>query len=399
MKVAIIIPDRPAEIGGGYTFDLELFQSLLKLVDETKHEFVILSKWEAIADTGLPDTSSSRLTFVPYSSIFKLERAKYALKMRSSMARSLWRKNRRLERFLRREKVEFVWFFGGSTITTEIPYMTVVWDLQHRLQPYFPEVSEKGIWEARESIYSRHLQRAAIIITGNGTGKKEIERFYQIPPERIRLLPHMTPSFALEPPAEHLNVLEKYKIPERFLFYPAQFWPHKNHVNLLLALKMLSEKYDLDFPLVFVGSDRNNLIHVKETISELGMQSRVHILGFVPQDDLIALYRQAFALTYVSLFGPENLPPLEAFALGCPVIAVNVPGAKEQLGDAALIAERDDPESIALQIKRLADEPGLATGLREKGRARAERWTSDDFIKSVFQILNEFEYYRRCWGH
>jgi glycosyltransferase involved in cell wall biosynthesis len=74
--------------------------------------------------------------------------------------------------------------------------------------------------------------------------------------------------------------------------------------------------------MVFTGSDKGNAGHVFGKINELGLHDQVHMLGFVPREDLRALYSKA-------------LSPREAFTLGCPVIASRIPGAEEQLGDAA----------------------------------------------------------------
>jgi glycosyltransferase involved in cell wall biosynthesis len=145
----------------------------------------------------------------------------------------------------------------------------------------------------------------------------------RISQERVHILPHPTPACAL-------NASQKTKLPDGlepgYLFYPAQFWAHKNHVNLLLALKQLSDQGKV-IQLVLTGSDYGNLLHIEKTISELGLQNQVRTLGFVSNEELVAFYQNALALTYVSFFGPENLPPLEAFALGCPVIAARVDGA------------------------------------------------------------------------
>ena len=155
------------------------------------------------------------------------------------------------------------------------------------------------------------------------------------------------------------SVREKYGITGDYLFYPAQFWSHKNHVNLLLALELLQSSLRRPLSVVFVGPDHGNLAHVKATVDRLGLADRVQFLGFVPREDLIDLYRQAFALSYVTFFGPENLPPLEAFALGCPVIASEVSGAREQLQDAVLFVDPTSPEQIAEAVVRLASEEGL----------------------------------------
>ena len=80
------------------------------------------------------------------------------------------------------------------------------------------------------------------------------------------------------------------------------------------------------------------------------MQKQIKILGFVKREELIALYENAMALVYATYFGPENLPPLEAFALGCPVIASSVPGSEEQIGDCALLFDPSDHSKLAEHI-------------------------------------------------
>src|SRR5262249_3767166 len=113
--------------------------------------------------------------------------------------------------------------------------------------------------------------------------------------------------------------------------------------------------------------------------------------------DLVALYRNAFVMTYVSLFGPDNLPPLEAMALGCPVIASNVSGSEEQLGDVALRVDASRPEAIAAAIKSVHDDPSLRARLVAAGSVRARAFTGDHFIRGVFEILDELVPFIRCW--
>ena len=121
-------------------------------------------------------------------------------------------------------------------------------------------------------------------------------------------------------------------------------------------------------------------------------------LGFVSQNELVDLYRNALTLTYVSYFGPENLPPLEAFALGCPVIAANVNGAAEQLGDAALFIDPNSPEEIADAIQTMHTDKHLRGELVMRGLTRAQSWTGENFVRGVFSILDDFETIRRSWG-
>ena len=194
-----------------------------------------------------------------------------------------------------------------------------------------------------------------------------------------------------------VDVRGKYGLSQPFLFYPAQFWAHKNHVTLLHALALL-RKQGREIDLVFSGSDKGNRAHCENVTRELGVTPFVHYLGFVPDDDLIALYRQASALAYVSFGGPENLPPLEAFALGCPVLASDIPGAREQLGECAIYLDPCSAQNIASACQQVLDDGGLRARLIAAGRVRAQKWTGTDFVRGVFGILDDIEPIRRTWG-
>src|SRR5439155_21798789 len=139
-----------------------------------------------------------------------------------------------------------------------------------------------------------------------------------------------------------------------------------------------------------VGSDKGGLDHVHRDARELGVADRVHVLGFVAEDDLAALYRGAHALLYLSFFGPENLPPLEALALRCPVVCADVPGMSLQLGDAVLFVSPVDPGAIAAGVRRLED-VALRAELTARGRRLAEHRSPRDYVTRVLEELSEFE--------
>lgn len=406
MRVGIFAGTQIPELGGGYTFESQVLATLLQFAPHSNHKFVLYTFSQDIPE----DISYPHIQIISLARCFKERTFQERLlsKIRqtaSSISRKrhsnpfkmeVWQKF--VFDYLLKNNTDITLSLSPYCLTMELPYITVVWDLQHRLQPYFPEVSTAGEWENREQSYTKMLQRASFIITGTQTGKAEIEQFYQVPSTRIKVLPLPTPHFALNSPqCDEKRVLEKYSLTKNYLFYPAQFWSHKNHIGLLLAVKWLRDKYNLVFPVVFSGSDKGNQIYIRQRVAELDLSQQVHFLGFVPQEDLIALYRNAFALTFLSFFGPDNLPPLEAFAIGCPVIASNVSGAQEQLGDAALLVDPKNTEQIARAIKSLWDNTTLRQSLVQRGLLRATKWTTQDYVKGLFSILDEFEAIRRCW--
>jgi glycosyltransferase involved in cell wall biosynthesis len=407
MKVGVFLEGKHSEeIGGGYTIEREILNSLLKWAENSNHTIVLCSQ-----DPEPPSEifSVKNVDFVSFHRNLKerfrskVSRTIVPILQKLQHPRSHFSVRGWYEKFmlscLVAKGVNFILYLSPFyTPIMDLPYIVILWDLEYRYQPYFPEVSVEGLWDAFEHLHKMCLIRASTIITGTEVGKAQVQLVYQIPKERIKVLPFPTPSFALNAPLKDDLQIRKYNLPENYLFYPAQFWAHKNHFGLLLAVKLLRDKYNLIFPVVFTGSDRGNESYIKKIVTELELCEQVHFLGFVPREDLISLYRKSFALTYLTYFGPDNLPPLEAMALGCPVVASKVSGAVEQYGDAVLLVEPQKTEQIALAIKSLWDDATLRQTLIQRGLTRAHQWTAKDYVKSLFEIMDDFEMIRSCWS-
>lgn len=295
-------------------------------------------------------------------------------------------------------QIDFVWFTSLYYEPVEVPFATTVWDLGHRQLPWFPELSLSGwTFEQREQHYRQVLPRASIVVIGNAVGARAIREFYQIPPQNICEIPLPVDAAALRGPDADPAVLEPFGLqPGGYLLYPAQFWPHKNHVTLvdmLLALRASGRALKL----VFCGSDKGNRVHVEECVRQRGLQDSVLFTGFIDAALLQQLYRHAFALVFASLLGPDNLPPLEAMALGCPVVCAAYEGAHEQLGEAALLFEPLQAAAAAACVVRLEDAQ-LREQLRRRGLELVAQRSPDEYIRRVNAALDGFAATRRLWG-
>lgn len=398
MKVGIFLSGSLKESGGGYTYEQEIFQATLQLANTTTHSYTVFCTEDIPRQIRRYLGENIQFIRIPKNNFFVRILEQLFLSFSVHPLDILYFKFLPLQDEIRKNNIDFMVFLNPIHEIVDIPSITPVWDLQHRLQPWFPEVSENGEWEKREKYYQKVLRRSSIILTGTTTGQEEISRLYNIPLNNIRIIPLPTPSDVLAYQKErNSGDIQKFHLGGDYLLYPAQFWPHKNHVACIQALKILHHQYHRRISLVFVGSDKKNLSYVQNYSAGENMSEFVHILGFIPRQDLIVLYQNAFALVFPTFFGPDNIPPLEAFALRCPIIASKVSGADEQLGDAALLFDPHNPKEIADAVEFLYSSPTSRAEYIAKGSIRATHWTSDDYARTIFSLLDEFEYTRRCW--
>lgn len=361
MRVGIFVSNADKLIGGGATYEQSILKYLLNC--QTEHKFYFFSYSEV-----------TNLNLSPNKHFQKIDK-------------DIPEQN--LNYFCKKYNIDIIWYINLYYEETNCPYIVTTWDLQHRLQPYFPELIYTGWpWRFRESFYKNSLPGAAYIFAGNEEFKSQITRFYGISDDRIIVNPLFTSDFYFETESSiQINDYGKY------IFYPAQFWPHKNHIRLLYAMKKLDNEYKL----ILTGSDKGNLEYIKTKINELDLQDRVIYKGFVSDSELKQLYKFAHALVFPSYFGPDNIPPLEAMAMKCPVIYSDVPGHKEQLKDCALYFDPNSEDEIVKQVLKLEDQ-GYRNQLIDKAYKLVSTRTVNNYMSKFFDILDKYKKIRETWG-
>ena len=384
MKIGLFLPQDVPETGGGFTFRDELATNLMSLVptlSDGRHEASVLR---------LPNIKDKNRSLVDK---VKLLPSAILRRMRLSQEDRVL-----LEKKIDCSGVDLLWFIDSHVMDTDLPYFVTVFDLQHRLQPWFPEVSSKGTWEYREQLYSKLLQRAAYIISGSPEGSDEVRNFYGIPDFRRHVIPLPTPSAAF---AEEVNSRNSDMpiVDGEYFYYPAQIWPHKNHQNLFAAWRILKEKTGANCPtLVLSGANKGYQDVLINTIEEFGISDCCRYLGFVESQAVYEIMAGAQGLVFPTLFGPDNIPPLEAMAIGVPVILSDLPGCRAMYGDAVTYVDPLDPFSIAIGVERVLHlAPLLRQEMIKTGIEYANGRTITTYIEKIVSLLDSFESYRKCW--
>lgn len=347
--------------------------------------------WEVVAAHAHPAWAcylkelSPRVATIPVRS--GMDEAFFRTLLRVGFPAVTWRKIAAnlhpLAKALLRQQCDFWLFPGQEYLAYAVPTRTigVVHDLMHRYEPQFPEVSALGLYRRRENHYKNLCNFASAILVDSEVGRNHVLDAYEPSANKVYVLPYAAPDY----PGHEQKQFDTL-LPAKFIFYPAQFWKHKNHVRLLHALAEARIEIP-DLHLVLSGSPKNAYKEVASAITHLGLRSHVHLLGYVPDAAMPELYRRAIALVMPTFFGPTNIPPLEAMALGCPVIVSRIYGMTAQLGAAAEYVDPGSVSSIAAAIIRLSRDEPRRNELIEAGFRRSAELSQQQFNHRFAQIL------------
>ena len=404
LRLAVII-DHIIETGGG--FQQALNSSLMinkKAKDICEPIFIVLHK-SNIKVLKEYKLYAVYLKISLFTKLILLLKSKIHFPDNMSWMNSIFLVNS-LEKFFRKLNIDLIYFTSPSALPKYIfsyNFIYTLWDLSHRDDVEFPEIRENFVFERREARYETILPKATTILVDSEVGASNVVRRYGVDKDRVLVMPFSPAENSYITDMDYNNnfidIKKKYNISTDYVFYPAQFWSHKNHVYILRGIKYLEKSYGVQLSAIFAGSDKGNKSHVLKVVNNLGLANRVIFTGFVSNEEMPYLYRQAFALTMPSYFGPTNLPPMEAFQLGVPVIYGDINGAKEQLGDAAILVDLKNEITFANALISLQDK-SLRKKMIDKGHKQLEYINSKrDIADSTFKsILCEYKIRRQSWG-
>jgi glycosyltransferase involved in cell wall biosynthesis len=382
--------------GGGFQYELTVAK-LLKRHENAKYKYIFFAKEKKtcayLESIGLDSLLYSESFLQKIHKVLCRSRLIYPLLKTFGLHLSS------LDRLLDKNDVDLVYFLSPnykSPYLSRFNFITTVWDLSHRDFMEFPEVSWHKEFETREELFSQYLKKAVAVIADSPIGKLNLLRRYGLDPGRIYILPFL-PSYATHLDNKAINIKQKYGIVSDYVFYPAQFWAHKNHIYILDALRILKDEYDIKISAIFSGTDKGNLAYIKNKTQEFGLSRQVIFSGFVPAEEIGSLYRQALALVMPTYFGPTNIPPLEAFHIGCPVCYSDIEGARDQVQDAAFLIDLNDPMTLVEHLLILQFQPQTVAEKIKKGKELVSAWQEDDFWHQIELIFKAYAIKQRCW--
>src|SRR5882762_1244556 len=275
------------------------------------------------------------------------------------------------------------------------PYVMTVHDM---LEHMSRAREQSGFWRSLHfQTTKRVLEGAARIFAVSNFTRNEIEKLFEIPPDKVEVVYNAIDERFLHghaTPADRDLIARRYQVTYPFLLYAGRISPHKNVVRMIEAFSALKTELEKDqaYPdlkLIIIGDDVSGNPDLRRTVIRSGVQNDVRFLGFVPIEVLRIFYDSARIFVFPSLYEGFGLPPLEAMAHGTPVVTSNVSSLPEVTGNAALLVNPENAFEIQRALQRALLDPILRARMKQRGYDQAQRFSWTTSVKRILAIYGE----------
>ena len=245
------------------------------------------------------------------------------------------------------------------------------------------------------------VKRATKIIVPTKWWKKELVKRYRLAPGKVAVIYEgVEKKFKIKDLKFKIDVLKRYGVKKPFVIYTGSLYPHKNVERLIKAIQLMNQLSTVKPPaggqvpvsLVIVCGRNIFYERFKKKVEEMKMKEFVNLVGFVPDEELVVLYRQAEAFVFPSLMEGFGLPGLEAMTAGCPVLISEIPVLREVYGEAALYFNPLDIDDIAKKIKMILDNPSIRQELIKKGYQQVKKYSWKRMARETLRL------YENCFS-
>lgn len=255
----------------------------------------------------------------------------------------------------------------------------------------YPEQVDFNFRKAFEGFVQKALRAERIIVMSEST-KRALMQKYSVKPEKIDVIyGGVAKSYGPVNREESLKrVRKKYCLPEKFILSVGLLVPRKNFEKMVEAFALLkNRRKTFKHKLIIAGGKAWSHASICKKIEDLGLQDEVHLIGYVAESDMSALYSAADIFVFPSLYEGFGLPPLEAMACGVPVVASNTSSIPEVVGNAAILVDPYNVCEWADAIEPVVFDDGVKQELRQKGFERVRLFTWEKAALETLRVYQE----------
>jgi glycosyltransferase involved in cell wall biosynthesis len=267
--------------------------------------------------------------------------------------------------------------FGKVMIMHNVEYHTV------------PKVYDMAMYTWWFMVEKAIMRAADRVISISNVMTEDFRKHVKYPISQVRTIYHgVNEKFRIETDQARLaRAREEYELPEHFILFVGHLYPQKNFAVLARAFARLKDS--IPHRLIVAGRPRWKADADLRLIKELGINDRVDLLHFVPNDDLPLIYNLADCFVYPSLYESFGLAQLEAMACGCPVVGANSGAIPEITAGAAMLFDPYSPEDLAGAILKVTQDGDLRRTLVDRALVRVKDFTWERTARETLDVLKE----------
>ncbi len=309
--------------------------------------------------------------------------------------------------FIKKNKYDLIIFLGPSQMSKfckEVGFISNIWDLDHKKNSQFPEHNVNNTYEIKEKLFKEITTRAFKIIVPHKSNKQDLINFYKTPEDKIciqNFIP-MLPTIYKENKHDlhkYIEIFLKFKIPEhkKIIFYPAQFWAHKNHKYIIDVAKIFKSEKKEKYLFVFCGGNKGNYDYIKELILKNELNNYIKIFDFLSDDEVISLYTNCNAVVMPTFCGPTNLPIYESFFFKKIIFYTKNLIPDDEINNHLIEIDISSPEDLYKKLDICFDNVKVEKITNKNFEYYKSVCNEEDFKINYEKILNEFHYLLDRW--
>lgn len=282
-----------------------------------------------------------------------------------------------LPRHLKQQGNPLLVSFSGCGPLNYSNQIITIHDVSHER---YPEWFSKSYYRFYHYMMPRIGKKAHAIITVSKFSKKEIEETLALPSEKIHVINCSIPSYHTYDD----NTASTAEQAERYIVSVSSMDPRKNFIRLVEAFNKIQDK---SVKLYIIGM-QFKAFNTPDMQKIMG--DNVILTGYLDDQSLQKMYKNALFSVYPSLYEGFGIPPLESMSYGCPVIISDIPALKEISGDAALYIDPLSTADMSLKIERLIGDTELRKELSEKGKIQVQKYSWNKSTQQVLELVKQY---------
>lgn len=306
--------------------------------------------------------------------------------------------------FLLSNNIDFLIFNSPSyyvNYSEEINYACSIWNTEIRTINNFKEFIGDN-FDYQDNLIKKIIDKAFRVLVFSNKNKEDLLKYYRCNQDKIitqSLIPYLPTIYNQKKNLinfQDLFLKLNFDTSKKWFFYPAQFWSHKNHKYVIDALKFLDEPEYNDINFVFTGNDKGNLNYIKMLISSNKIENRIKILSYLKDEEIIAIYKNCFAVVIPTYVGRSSLPLLESLFFK-KIIFYSKDILDYNFHDKIHAIDLNNPQDFSNKIKDC-----IKMNLSKKSRENLRNFYDDicsqeHLFKNYSEIIKQFIYLRKRW--